>query len=57
MNTYTPAGQVVPSVAANSMGDFVVVWQSFNQDGSAYGVFGQRYRPILPVELMRFRVE
>jgi len=57
VNTYTPAGQIVPSVAADSLGDFVVVWQSFNQDGSAYGVFGQRYRPILPVELMRFRVE
>jgi len=28
-----------------------------NQDGSAYGVFGQRYRPILQVELMNLQVE
>jgi len=35
----------------------VVVWSSQYQDGSNYGVFGQRYSPILPVELMRFGVE
>jgi hypothetical protein len=57
INTYTAGSQVVASVAADSFGNFVVAWQSFNQDGSNYGVFGQRYRPILPVELMRFRVE
>jgi len=57
VNTFTTVDQAEPSVTADSFGDFVVVWQSFNQDGSAYGVFGQRYRPILPVELMRFRVE
>ena len=38
-------------------GDFVVVWSSQGQDGSSYGVFGQRYSPILPVELMRFGIE
>ena len=57
VNTYTMAAQAVPSVAADSFGNFVVAWQSLNQDGSGYGVFGQRYQPILPVELMRFGVE
>ena len=57
VNSYTTAAQALPSVAADSFGNFVVVWQSFNQDGAAYGVFGQRYRPILPVELMHVRVE
>jgi hypothetical protein len=37
--------------------DFVVVWQSNTQDGSSYGIFGQRYSQIVPVELMRFGVE
>ena len=57
VNTYTPNNQQLPSVVADPSGDFVVVWQSAAQDGSGLGVFGQRYRPILPVELMRFRVE
>jgi len=57
VNTYTSLAQAAPSVAADSFGNFVVAWQSLNQDGSGYGVFGQRYQPILPVELMRFGVE
>ena len=38
-------------------GNFVVVWASFTQDGSGPGVFGQRYGPIVPVELMGFEIE
>jgi hypothetical protein len=44
-------------VTADSSGRFVVVWNSDTQDGSAFGVFGQRYNMIVPVELMHFRVE
>ncbi len=43
VNTYTTGFQVVPSVAADTAGNFVVVWQSSGQDGSDYGVFGQRF--------------
>ena len=43
VNTYTTSGQSFPSVAADTSGNFVVVWGSSSQDGSAYGVFGQRY--------------
>ena len=58
VNTFTTSSQYHASVAADpNTGNFVVAWQSLNQDGSAYGVFGQRYGPILPVELMNFRVE
>jgi hypothetical protein len=57
VNAFTPNNQAQAAVAADPSGDFVVVWQSFSQDGSAYGVFGQRYLAILPVELMHFRVE
>jgi hypothetical protein len=57
VNTYTTETQRFPSVAANASGSFVVVWQSDEQDGPSYGVFGQRYGQIVPVELMRFGVE
>ncbi|GAB4419154.1 MAG: hypothetical protein Fur0044_15430 [Anaerolineae bacterium] len=43
VNTTTANGQIFPSVAMDSDGDFVVVWQSFEQDGSGYGVYVQRY--------------
>ena len=35
-------------------GDFVVSWQSFEQDGSNDGIYAQRYMfpPILPIELL-----
>jgi hypothetical protein len=43
VNTYTTGDQYFPSVTADSSGNFVVAWQSFAQDGSNFGVFGQRY--------------
>jgi hypothetical protein len=57
VNTYTTSYQGDPAVAADSSGRFVVVWTSYLQDGGDLGVYGQRYSPILPVELMHFRVE
>ena len=57
VNTYTPSGQFWPSVATDIAGNFVVVWQSNSQDGSSFGVFGQRFNMIVPVELMRFGLE
>jgi hypothetical protein len=57
VNTFVVDEQVDPAAAAGGGGDFVVVWSSQGQDGSNYGVFGQRYSPILPVELMRFGIE
>ena len=57
VNTFTTNSQVTPAVGADSLGNFVVVWNSLLQDGSGYGVFGQRYNQILPVELMRFGIE
>jgi hypothetical protein len=57
VNSYTTGEQQDPAVSADPLGNFVVVWHSYGQDGSSYGVFGQRYGPIFPVELMHFRVE
>jgi hypothetical protein len=43
VNTYTTDSQAYPAVAMDAEGRFVVVWRSIGQDGSARGVFGQRY--------------
>ncbi len=43
VNTYTTMGQGSPSVAMDTDGDFVVIWESNVQGGEWYGVFGQRF--------------
>ncbi len=43
VNTYTYGPQQSPDVAATGTGEFVVVWESSDQDGSSDGVFGQRF--------------
>lgn len=43
VNTYTTNFQRAPRLAATPSGDFVVVWESRDQDYSGYGVFGQRF--------------
>ncbi len=43
VNTYTTGRQQFPAVAVDADGDTVVVWQSNLQDGSSYGVYGQRF--------------
>jgi hypothetical protein len=57
VNTFTTNGQKESSVAADPTGKFVVVWQSYGEDGAGFGIFGQRYSMIVPVELMHFGVE
>jgi hypothetical protein len=50
VNTYTTAAQNLATVATDADGDFVVAWESNGQDGSSYGIYGQRYveHPALP---------
>ena len=43
VNTYTTDYQRSGSVAGDSSGNFVVIWESRSQDGSTWGIFGQRY--------------
>ena len=43
VNTYTSDNQQEPSVTGLADGGFVVTWMSDNQDGSSWGVYGQRY--------------
>ena len=42
-NTYTSSDQIYSSVTALNDGGFVVTWSSEGQDGSGYGIYGQRY--------------
>ena len=42
-NTYTTSGQYNATVGTDALGNFVVVWDSYDQDGDTDGVFGQRY--------------
>lgn len=43
INTYVTGKQGTPSIATLNNGDFIVVWPSFLESGSCYGIFGQRY--------------
>jgi hypothetical protein len=43
INTYTTDWQSGPSVASDAGGNFLVTWDGNEQDGSAFGIFGQRY--------------
>ncbi len=43
VNTFTAGDQVFPEIAMNSIGEYVIVWHSEVQDGSSWGIFGQRY--------------
>ncbi len=43
VNTRTRSAQVDSDVGATLAGDSVIVWASQGQDGSGFGIFGQRY--------------
>jgi len=43
VNTYTTSSQVYPFVDVDGDGDFVVTWQSFDQDGAQFGIFARRF--------------
>ena len=57
VNSFTTAAQRSPAAIAGFSGNFIVAWQSDTQDGSQYGVFSQRYGPLVPVELIGIGVE
>jgi hypothetical protein len=43
VNSIVNGSQAHSSVSMDSDGDFVVTWQSDNQDGNSYGIYAQRY--------------
>ncbi|UCE36192.1 MAG: hypothetical protein JSW00_11670 [Thermoplasmata archaeon] len=44
VNTYITDNQILPSVAMDLDGNFVITWSSYEQDGSDYGVFARQYK-------------
>jgi hypothetical protein len=63
VNTYTSDDQISPSVAMDDTGRWVIVWQSrpqgfppLPQDGSASGIYGQRYNSDGTKHGVEFRV-
>lgn len=56
VNSYTADVQGNPSVTALADGGFVVTWESNNQDGSGYGIYGQRYGSLGNTVGSEFRV-
>lgn len=45
VNTEVAGNQVYSAAASDAAGGIVIVWQSDGQDGSSFGVYGQRYAP------------
>ncbi|MEQ9260482.1 MAG: CARDB domain-containing protein [Roseovarius sp.] len=45
-----------PAVAANGSGEFLVAWQSLNNDGSGWGIYAQRFDPDASRTGPEFRV-
>jgi hypothetical protein len=56
VNSYTTGNQQFPTVAMDTDGDFVVTWTSDGQDGSSFGIYGQRYNRLGVAEGNEFRV-
>jgi len=56
VNTYTTSIQRYPAVTALPTGGFVVLWESNGQDGSDYGIYGQRYNAAGLPEGIEFQV-
>jgi len=45
VNTRTSGAQANADIAMDAHGNFVVVWNSYNQDGYSNGIFAQRFDP------------
>ncbi|MEH1796410.1 beta strand repeat-containing protein [Nostoc sp.] len=56
VNTTFSDNQISPTVAMDAAGDFVISWQSNNQDGSRYGIYAQRYNSAGVAQGNEFRV-
>lgn len=41
LNAYTDGTQTSPAIIQNNQGNFTIVWQSQDQDGSGYGIYGK----------------
>jgi hypothetical protein len=56
VNSTISFDQIQPDVARNAAGEFIVVWESDDQDGNQAGVYGQRYTALGASSGDEFRV-
>lgn len=60
VNTYTTGNQADPAIAMDDAGNFVIAWHSGTwsdgQDGSAYGIYAQRFNQAGRPQGTEFRV-
>lgn len=56
VNTYTKTLLDNPAVAIDAAGDFLVGWNSYDQDGSYYGVYAQRFLAAGTAQGTEFKV-
>jgi hypothetical protein len=45
-NTWTQDDQMAPDIAMSADGNFVIAWQSHNQDGNGWGIYAQRFDEV-----------
>jgi len=43
INTHTSGNQTIPALAADANGNFVVVWSSYDQNGTSNDIFARRF--------------
>jgi hypothetical protein len=56
VNSYVASSQYAPSMAMDADGNYVVVWDSYGQDGAYGGVYAQRYNASGAAQGAEFRV-
>jgi hypothetical protein len=56
VNTYTTSYQDSAHVAMDAAGDFVIVWDSYGQDGDGSGIYAQRYTAVGETQGSEFQV-
>ena len=56
VNTFTIDSQQFPDMARRDSGEFVVIWSSYFQDGSANGIFARRFDPTGVPQAVEFQV-
>jgi len=43
VNAYSEAWQIFPAIDCDNEGNFVIVWQSWEQDGNSFGIFARLF--------------
>jgi len=56
VNSFTTGAQSLPTVGLDADGDFVIAWQSADQDGSDNGIYAQRFNAAGAAQGAEFRV-